>query len=489
SRSEPPLRWSTHRHPEGALYFVHEQRVFTDAYLFDGAILAQVTRALTQLLARQRVQNILDTKPGRIDIVLDLKDETPENDECGYYMVDHSERIIFWVDVFDMSRFEIWDLVPGIETPSHVKTGLEMEYWSVDCNIVSSFTQKGGICSDIVCCPDAMTSSTTTLSYPVEHLFQRLTLTTEMLSQLSSTAGETTEAEMNHGSVVVLARERFCHFHGEKTPRLNNNESVYGYEPKRSYIIIILSPLLFNAPLHHLRSIEVVNMDQIINYSSWNKLITALRSEWQELVLYGTLILNTNVAFLSVPATGGSGAGQVASYTSICFGLGSIILGIVLLRKHRAESQNVPDIDTAVSSHGWTPHGLETLSIVYSLPYALMIWGMITFILAFLIIVFEKTNSPGRGIMSMAIFTVCIAMLGFVWTEKRFSWEKNITESWERVKSVGARLQYTGRLKSADEDISLTGSWWERMKSVGARVWDICRSKAANEDIPLAETV
>jgi hypothetical protein len=114
---------------------------------------------------------------------------------------------------------------------------------------------------------------------------------------------------------------------------------------------------------------------------------------------------------------------------------------------------------------------------------------MITFILAFLIIVFEKTNSPGRGIMSMAIFTVCIAMLGFVWTEKRFSWEKNITESWERVKSVGARLQYTGRLKSADEDISLTGSWWERMKSVGARVWDICRSKAANEDIPLAETV
>lgn len=62
----------------------------------------------------------MDTKPGRIDIVLDLKDETPENDECGYYMVDHSERIIFWVDVFDMSRFEIWDLVPGIETPSHV---------------------------------------------------------------------------------------------------------------------------------------------------------------------------------------------------------------------------------------------------------------------------------------------------------------------------------------------------------------------------------
>jgi hypothetical protein len=85
---------------------------------------------------------------------------------------------------------------------------------------------------------------------------------------------------------ISPARERFFHFHGEKTPRLNNDQSVYGHNPKRSYFITVLSPLLFNAPLRHLRAMEIVNMDQHINQSSWYQLISTLRTEWQELVLY-----------------------------------------------------------------------------------------------------------------------------------------------------------------------------------------------------------
>jgi hypothetical protein len=57
---------------------------------------------------------------GPIDLVLDLMDETRENCECGYYFVDHSTRIIFWLDVFNMTRLRRWNLVPGIQTATHV---------------------------------------------------------------------------------------------------------------------------------------------------------------------------------------------------------------------------------------------------------------------------------------------------------------------------------------------------------------------------------
>jgi hypothetical protein len=62
----------------------------------------------------------LNTQSSQIDVVLDLMSESPENDECGYYFVDHSKRVIFWLDVFNISTLQVWDFVPGIETSSHV---------------------------------------------------------------------------------------------------------------------------------------------------------------------------------------------------------------------------------------------------------------------------------------------------------------------------------------------------------------------------------
>ncbi|KAF7362635.1 hypothetical protein MVEN_00612500 [Mycena venus] len=467
-RREVPFQWIRHRHPEGGLYFAHvEHRVFTDCYLYDNALLAQITCALNQLLDHAGVKSLLSTNSSQIDIVLDLKKETPENEQCGYYLVDHSERVIFWVDVFEMNTLEKWDLVPGITEVSHVKMGLEMQYWlhceyfpaAVELSPDVLYELRDTIIYSI---GDAMTSTTTTLAYPVENLLRRLTLTREMATDLISISGKPIGGNMKHGSITVMARfmkdfaqERFFHFHGERTPRLNNHESVYGYDPQRSFLIRLLSPLLFNAPLQHLRAIEVANTDQLINYTSWHKLITTLRSEWQDLVLYGTLILNTNVGFLAIPATVNSRAGQVSSYASICFGLGSIVLGIALLRKYRTETLDAPDLDTAgafFQQHGWTTHGLEPLSIVISLPYALMVYGMITFIAAFLITVFQANIIEVRGIMLATVLTVCVTIMGFVWTENQFSWNQH------------------------------TAEWWMKTKQAGSDLWDACRSKSMVEE-------
>ncbi|KAF7354690.1 hypothetical protein MSAN_01382700 [Mycena sanguinolenta] len=112
--------WIAERHPEGGLYFVHaEHRIFTDAYLYDPAPSVQITSAVAQLLARPEVQQLLSTDSNHIDIVLDLMTESIDNDECGYYFVDHSARIIFWLDEFNMNTLDNWKQLPGIASPTH----------------------------------------------------------------------------------------------------------------------------------------------------------------------------------------------------------------------------------------------------------------------------------------------------------------------------------------------------------------------------------
>ncbi|KAK7031482.1 hypothetical protein R3P38DRAFT_2923878 [Favolaschia claudopus] len=454
SRNQPP-EWKGHRHPEGCLYFLHEKhRVFTDCYLYDNVLLAQINSALSQLLELPSIKALLEAESNQIDIVLDLLAERPDNTQCGYYLVDHSERTVFWAEEFEMNTLEIWDFVPGIETASHVQMGLEIQYW-LHCEyfpISVSFSPDMLLelrDTIIYSIGDTMSSTSTTLRFSVEQLSRRLSLTRDMMDDLRLPSNASSRVKMNQGSIAIFARfmkefarERFYDFHGEKTSRLNNTDSVYGYKPERSYFLRMISPFLLNAPIHHLRAIEDSNTDQLINFASWHKLLRELREEWQDLVLYGTLILNTNMAFLAIPPTLESFGAQLASYTSICFSFGSVIISIVLLRKYHSTTPDVPDVDTAAAffqRHG-TTHGLEPLSIILSLPSALMVWGMVTFALAFLITVFQIGRVEVRGVMGAAVVAVFLALVGYVWTERHLSWSQRVSDFWVDVRLLGLRL-------------------------------------------------
>ncbi|KAF7354688.1 hypothetical protein MSAN_01382500 [Mycena sanguinolenta] len=307
----PLPHWTAERHPEGGLYFVHtEHRIFTDAYLYDAAAFVQITSTVDQLLARAEVQQLLSADSSHIDIVLDLMTESVDNNECGYYFVDHSARIIFWLDAFNMGALDNWNQVPGIASPTHAKMCLEIEYWSVQykafratqrhfsrvhCEYFPTAMpispQAVGELHDAIMygIGDAMSSLKSTQQFPIERLLRMLTVAKEMHCEPVPGTAESTASrfKMSPGSVAVFARfmqefalGRFYNSHGEKTARLNNDQSVYGSMPRRSQIFTWLSsPLLFNVPLRYLQTLEVVNTDQLINYASWKRFITALHSE------------------------------------------------------------------------------------------------------------------------------------------------------------------------------------------------------------------
>ncbi|KAJ7500743.1 hypothetical protein B0H11DRAFT_2225139 [Mycena galericulata] len=309
SRS-PMENWTPHQHPEGALYFVQQQnRLFTDENLYDDAILTKVNACVSRIIGCLEDKKSVGPADD-IDIVLDLIEDRSETIKCGYYLVDHSTRSIFWMDVFEISQLSSWKRVPGITSASH--------------------TKLRGALSDYA---DALTSPTTTIPFAVDDLLKMLTLTNAMTSGGPRT--QSSGVEIDQGSSSALARlmslfalERVNHLHGEYAARLDRRKSVYGASPKRRYWMVLLSPLLFNAPNRHLRDLRAIFMDELVSQLSWKRLMEKVLSEWQDMTLYGSLILNANVGILAIPGSANTPIAQVSSYMSICFGLASIILVI-----------------------------------------------------------------------------------------------------------------------------------------------------------------
>jgi len=112
-----------------------------------------------------------------------------------------------------------------------------------------------------------------------------------------------------------------------------------------------------------------------------SSLVEQLRTEWRDLLILSTVLLNANVAFLAIPSVdNGSNhrtPSQIASYMSVVASIGSIITGLLLIRGRR----NAIEIDEFRRG----PRGLKTWAIMYSLPYVLLMWAMICFLMAFLL--------------------------------------------------------------------------------------------------------
>lgn len=86
---------------------------------------------------------------------------------------------------------------------------------------------------------------------------------------------------------IFTAHQKFLHFHGQNGARLCRDQSLYNTGPsKRSLLITILSPILFNAPDVHLRALGDIWVDDIIGHVPWTDFMTKLTNDWKEFTLY-----------------------------------------------------------------------------------------------------------------------------------------------------------------------------------------------------------
>jgi hypothetical protein len=138
SSDETPYGWRSCLHPEGALYFLHEEkvcaslmskngtdclaslkRILTDAYLYDPQVISDATNFINQIFDFIQAHDI-QLSPD-VNLILDLTLNEDGITVCGYYFADHTNRSIFWLDQFDANDFPAWREVRGVVSPSHLR--------------------------------------------------------------------------------------------------------------------------------------------------------------------------------------------------------------------------------------------------------------------------------------------------------------------------------------------------------------------------------
>ncbi|KAI0293524.1 hypothetical protein BC826DRAFT_910535, partial [Russula brevipes] len=185
---------------------------------------------------------------------------------------------------------------------------------------------------------------------------------------------------------------KFVHFHGQKTSRRDRNKSIYaGDGHKRTKTFRVFSLFLFFTPDVHLRELKKVWTDELVIEEVWKNFMEKLISEWVEFVLYATVMLAANVGFLEIQTI--NVQAEIASSISLVFSIGSIISGLLLVRRNRTMATQ--DTGTAwkyLDSMKKRYFYLEPLAIVFSLTYALLMWSACSFFIALLLLSFWKAK-------------------------------------------------------------------------------------------------
>ncbi|KAH9032507.1 hypothetical protein EDB84DRAFT_1490726 [Lactarius hengduanensis] len=230
------------------------------------------------------------------------------------------------------------------------------------------------------------------------------------------------------------AHWRFLHFHGQKTSRQDRYKSIYkdGHR-KRTILIRIFSPILFFFPDAYLRELQKLWMDKIIVEALWKESTQRVVSEWSDFVLYSTVMLTANVAFLAVPGVIvvpqypippntwiKPSPAQIASSISLVFSIGSIITGLLLIRRNRTMMTKDPNsVWHYLYGMKWPVVGLEPLAIAFSLTYALLMWSVWGFFVALMIFSFQDTS---RKIWIAVGIAAGIVIITVVWCIKN-TWD------------------------------------------------------------------
>lgn len=209
--------------------------------------------------------------------------------------------------------------------------------------------------------------------------------------------------------MALIGQERFANLHGQDIARLSRLQSIrQEFVKKRSLILAILSPLLFYAPDIHLRNIEDVWIDRMVLQDHWKDFIAKMVHEWEGLVLYSTVLLNANVAFLAIPdvsAPKGSLASpaEIASQLSMITSVGSVFISLLLARHHQLKEKSANE-----AAEYMAERGLETLAILYSLPYALLMWSMVSFVVSIAITCFDVPGITQRVVTGVGWFFIVV---------------------------------------------------------------------------------
>ncbi|KAG2151270.1 uncharacterized protein EDB93DRAFT_1249467 [Suillus bovinus] len=387
--------WLQLTHPEGARFFFNpKQRVFTDQNILENNLALEILAAAEQA-------NQMAAENGRVCANMELAIEKFPEGEFGYYFVDHDARIIFWPEI--VKSRELMIHVRGVSDKSHIRYALEAQYWK-HCTLFPNMRalprQAVDCLRDIIVYAhsESITSQTSLSPFDLDELSNILSDVDQVKDNIE---------KVNKHSVCIVARymhmffqAKFVNFCGQLGARLDADRSLYESNIKKPkpLFIRILNIVLFNSPSIHSESLHNVWVDNTVVKPRWKKFISQLNSEWNSFTIFSTVMLAVDVSFLAVPGVDNSSiqskpAVTIVVYLSTLCAMGSLVISLILAGQISDNRRNsAGSVAEFISSMSQSLLGIESLALMLSLPFALLIWGMIFFAIGLSILIFYTTD-------------------------------------------------------------------------------------------------
>ncbi|KAF9223503.1 hypothetical protein BS17DRAFT_880663 [Gyrodon lividus] len=422
------LGWNPEVHPEGALFYrgkVEGWVVLTDTDLTLQKNLSEINLSVESII--QAANQFSPSLNGPLVVlVVELANEDPkrtDTQESLYYFADHSEKLLFWVHEYssDAIKKELCGGIKYATEDSHIKYALEAQYW-MHCERFSNMVpMQPEYLADlretlIHASTDTILSDTSVSPFAPDDLLKMLTVVAAIEIPIispfdkcyryyHSLALPQDPDEIYPARMMrLLTHSKFLNFHGQPGARLNADQSIYtkqlaSEEGVISPLFYAFNFLLLTAPRKHMRTLRCIYVDQVINASRWKGFISGLKDEWNGYTVFSTVMLAVDISFLAVPGVlnGSYQTSQtptaIAIYVSTIASLGTLVVSVLLadqIRRHGIES-----IDEGAAYMAHITHvvfGLEALSVMYSLPYALLIWSMLAFGVALSMMMFSSLH-------------------------------------------------------------------------------------------------
>ncbi|OAX36772.1 hypothetical protein K503DRAFT_743802 [Rhizopogon vinicolor AM-OR11-026] len=433
---ELPIGWTAYVHPEGARYFLQPQtRTYTESDVCSPEILNDIVYFSNYLHHELRVA--IDTKKLNIDVdydevelVLEPKKTLDQETEiiCCYYFVNPAERCLFWLDEYDAE--DMLGECRGVTALSHKRLAVQAQYWKHWemfpnlCIITREILDELKELMLHATC-DHLTTTRSAAALSADELKQYFEIV--KFIRVETTVDRAHSVVILGRIMYTFCRNQYLNFHGQPCARLSVDQTVRGWSYKPSIYMTIFAPLLCMAPVAHVRSLHTSFVDDLASTAEWKIFITRLNGQLQNLNLLGTVLLGANVGFLaieSVDVGAGRSATQIASYMSLVLSFGSIALGLTFIALDLTGRERGSEAARFLQRMNDGKHGLEKLAIIYSLPYALLMWSMLLFIIAFS----YEWCSPGDAVSRATVGTVLLIVCGLiVWcisvaSDKRAPW-------------------------------------------------------------------
>ncbi|KAG2151069.1 uncharacterized protein EDB93DRAFT_318904 [Suillus bovinus] len=379
--------WTSCVHPEGALYLYNMSRkTFTEA-IMDETTFHLLAKCVDGLYDMARA-NSACLEACDVELVVQLWPTEGEM-TCQYYFVDHKSRILFWLEDNHEATTNIFSGLRGVYDPSHIRLALESEYWTHCERYPNHQTDRVKLLKELRevvmhASAEIITSDMSLSPFDADELSKIL----ELINHLRENAEEN---DCPHSTCIIARfmhyfyRAKFFNFCGLPCARLDADKSVYeedtGFHPLIGPLSLVFEAMLFWAPQAHLKDLRRVWVDECINTPRWKDFNTKLMTEWTGITIYSTVMLAVDVSFLAVPnmnISQSQSTGIIATYLSIIFITGSLIVSVLLARQNqRYGFESADKAAEFLSSLTGTFVGVKALATIHSLPYAMLMWGCV----------------------------------------------------------------------------------------------------------------